>query len=221
MTGPLSPIPPEVGPAIPTMTLMLIRPHDAGTDEQQWRDFVTAQGFGHFAVHGTGDVPVLVPTQFVLLEDRVVFHLAKANPVFAAIDATPRAVLSIAGDWAYIPGAWKMIGDEDPSLGIPTTYYGAVQLVGSVTVTDDPDAIAEILRIQIGDVEPDGGLQDPSVHTKRFAAIRGIEMTLDDVRAKFKFGGNADADHRAAVADRLRARNGPGDLAAARRVPLS
>ena len=199
---------------------MLIRPHDAGTDEAHWRAFVRQQGFGHFAVNGTGPVPVLVPTQFVLLNDQVVFHLAKPNPVFEAISETSAAVLSVAGDWAYIPGAWKAIGDEDPSMGIPTTYYGAVQLIGSVEVTDEPEEIAAILRTQLADVEPDGGLQDPSVHAKQFKAIRGLRLTIDDVRAKFKYGGNADAEHRAAAAERLRARGGPGDSAAAARVPL-
>lgn len=197
---------------------MLIRPHDLSDDEAQWRDFVTDQGFGHFVVAGDGEVPVVVPTQFVLLHDRVVFHLAKPNPVFEALAVTPRAVLSVAGDWAYIPGAWKAIGDEDPSLGVPTTYYAAVQLTGEVAVTDDPDEIAAILRLQLDDVEPDGGLQDPSVHVKRFKAIRGLTLSITDVRAKFKYGGNADADHRAAAAERLRNRGGPGDHAAAARV---
>ena len=105
---------------------MLIRPHDAGTSEDQWRSFAVEQGFGHFVVAGSGEVPVVVPTQFALTQDQVVFHLAKPNPVFAAIESTPRAVLSIAGDWAYIPGAWKAIGDEDPTRGIPTTYYGCL-----------------------------------------------------------------------------------------------
>jgi len=199
---------------------MLIRPHDASTDEMRWRSFVRQQGFGHFAVCGEGEVPVLVPTQFVVIENQVVFHLAKPNPVFAALDATPQAVLSVAGDWAYIPGAWKAVGDEDPTLGIPTTYYGAVQLSGAVTVTDEPDEIAAILRTQLADVEPEGGLQDPSVHTKQFKAIRGLRMEIDDVRAKFKYGGNADAEHRAAAAERLRARGGPSDLAVAERVQL-
>ena len=200
---------------------MLIRPHDAvANDDARWRDFAVDQGFGHFVVSGGGAVPVVVPTQFTLLENEVQFHLAKPNPVFAALEATPSAVLSIAGDWAFIPGSWKAIGDEDPSAGIPTTYYGAVQLIGEVTVTDDVDEIASILRTQIADLDADGGLQDPLVHTKQFKAIRGIRMSLSEVRAKFKYGGNADAAHRQAVAERLRQRGGPADLAAADRVPL-
>lgn len=197
----------------------MIRPHDTGSDEAQWRTFATDQGFGHFVVAGDGPVPVVVPTQFGLLTDEVVFHLATPNPVFAALAVTPTAVLSIAGDWAYIPGAWKAIGDEDPSLGVPTTYYGAVQITGTVSVTDEPEEIAAILRVQLGELEPDGGLQDPMVHLKKFKAIRGIRMSITDVRAKFKYGGNADDEHRAAVAERLRQRGAPGDLAAADRVP--
>ena len=184
---------------------MLIRPHDAATSDEQWRSFVSQQGFGHFVVGGNAAVPVVVPTQFVLVEDQVVFHLAKPNPVFAALEATPRAILSVAGDWAYIPGAWKAIGDEDPSLGIPTTYYGAVQLIGDATVTDDGDEIAAILRTQLGDVEPGSDLADPAVHAKQFKAIRGLRLDVDEVRPKFKYGGNADRDHRAAAAERLRA----------------
>lgn len=37
-------------------------------------------------------------------------------------------------------------------------------------------------------------------------------------RAKFEYGANVDADHRAAVRDRLVERDGPGDRAAARHV---
>lgn len=199
---------------------MLIRPHDASAEEGQWRDFVTSQGFGHFVVAGTSDVPIVVPTQFVLLDDRVIFHLAKPNPVFEALEATPRAVLSVAGDWAYIPGAWRAL-DDDPSLGIPTTYYAAVQLTGDIAVTDDPDEIAAILRLQLDDVEPDGGLQDPTVHAKRFKAIRGITLSITDVRAKFKYGANASVESRASIVDKLRGRSGPGDIAAATRVPLA
>lgn len=197
---------------------MLIRPHDRADDEAQWRSFVIEQGFGHFAVRGDGVVPIVVPTQFVLRDDDVVFHLARANPVFPALDATPHGVLSVAGDWAYVPGAWKAIGDEDPSLGIPTTYYGAVQLIGAVELIEDVDELAAILRIQLADVEPDGGLQDPTVHQKMFGAIRGIRLSIDDVRAKFKYGGNVDAAHREAIVERLRARGGPGDAAAASRI---
>jgi transcriptional regulator len=42
-----------------------------------------------------------------------------------------------------------------------------------------------------------------------------VVLAVSDVQAKFKYGGNVDPEHRRAVIDRLRARNGPGDEAAA------
>lgn len=195
---------------------VLIRKHDDGTeDESRWRAFVAAQGFGHLVAGGTAHaVPVVVPTQFLLDGDQVILHLAAPNPFFDAVAVRPTVVLSVAGDWAYIPGAWKAVGDEDPRLGIPTTYYGAVQLTGSATVVDDADGIAAILRRQLADLEPAGGLVDPLEHARRFPAIRGIVIDVTEVRAKFKYGGNVDEVHRRRVADELAARGGPGDEAA-------
>jgi transcriptional regulator len=196
---------------------VLIRAHDAGRSEEQWRTFVRKQGFGHFAV-STAHAPVVVPTQFLLGETEIRLHLAANNPVFAALEVNPTAVLSVAGDWAYIPGGWKMIGDEDPTLGVPTTYYAAVQIVGRVTIVDDAEGLADILRSQVGDLEEPGALADPTVHTRRFPAIRGLRLSIDDVRSKFKYGGNVDAEHRATVAAKLRRRGHPGDEAAAEHV---
>lgn len=192
---------------------MLIHPWDRGTDEQ-WRAFVTAQGFGHLVAAGRGrDVPVVVPTQFVLDGGDVVLHLARPNPIWPALDENPMVLLSVAGDWAYIPSAWKAIGDEDPRLGIPTTYYAAVQLIGEATVLDG-EAVATVLRTQLGALQPQLDTVDPAEHGSKLRTIRGIRIAITDVRAKFKYGGNVDAAHRVAVAEHLAERGGPGDPAA-------
>lgn len=195
---------------------MLIRPHDdGGEDDDRWRAFVAAQGFGHFVAGGRGrEVPVVVPTQFVLDHEQARFHVAAPNPVLSALAEHDRAILSVAGDWAYVPGAWKAIDDEDPRRGIPTTYYAAVQLIGRAVVSADPDDIAATLRRQLADVEPDGDLVDPAEHGASLRLIRAITLDISEVRAKFKYGGNVDAPHRQRIADELRARNQPGDAGA-------
>jgi transcriptional regulator len=195
---------------------VLIHPWDAGRSDAEWLDFVRSQGFGHLVAAGRGrDVPVVVPTQFALLSaDEVVLHLARPNPIWAALDENPAVLLSVAGDWAYIPTAWKAIGDEDPRMGVPTTYYAAVQLVADATVVDDADGKAAILREQLGRTEPGSSAADPIEHGRRLAGIRGIRLAVREVRAKFKYGGNVDDQHRAEVAIRLERRAGPGDAAA-------
>lgn len=196
---------------------MHIAPVDRSSGPEEWRPFVESQGFGHLVAAGSQrTVPVVVPTQFVLDGEEVLLHLAAANPIWDALAEQPAVVLSVAGDWAYIPSAWKAIGDEDPGLGIPTTYYAAVQLIGSATVVTDPAQVADVLRAQLRRLQPGVEVADPAVaHRVRLSQIRGLRLAVDEVRAKFKFGGNVDAAHRAAVVEHLRARGGPGDAAAA------
>lgn len=204
---------------------MLVHPWDAGRDEAEWRGFVRATGFGHLVAAGRGrEVPVVVPTQFLLREPggtpgrepapEVVLHLARPNPVFAAIAQNPTVLLSVAGDWAYVPTHWRAIGTEDPALGIPTTLYAAVQLVARAHLVDDPAGKAAILREQLADLEPAGDHADPAVHARQLAGIRGLRLAVTDVTAKFKYAGNVDAAHREAIATRLAERARPGDRAA-------
>ncbi len=196
---------------------MYIAPPDQTLGEQEWRSFVEAQGFGHLVASGGGrDVPVVVPTQFVLDGDAVLLHLAAPNPVFDALAEQPRVLLSVAGDWAFISSAWKAIEEEDPALGIPTTYYAAVQLIGTARVDYEPGLIADVLRRQLAVIQPGIEVADPEVaHLAKLRSIRAITISIEEVRAKFKYGGNVDRSHREAVIGLLRERGGPGDIAAA------
>ncbi|MFZ0667899.1 MAG: FMN-binding negative transcriptional regulator [Acidimicrobiales bacterium] len=195
---------------------MYIAPVDNTLSEEEWRPFVVAQGFGHLVASGRNrDLPVVVPTQFVLEGDEILMHLVARNPMLEAIAENPRVLMSVAGDWAFIPSAWKAIGDEDPLLGIPTTYYAAAQLAGTATISESTEGTAEILRRQLSSIQPDFEVADPEVHAKRIASIRGVRIAVDEVRAKFKYGGNVDVEHREAVVEHLRERMGPGDSAAA------
>ncbi len=203
---------------------MFIAPVDATLGESEWRPFVESHPFGHLVAPGGADreIPVVVPTQFVLSGQTVWLHLVRANPVFAALAENPRVLLSIADDWAFIPSAWKAIGAEDPAFGIPTTYYGAVQMVGRARVHDErvaPGSVAEILRRQLGTFQPDVEVADPSeAHAAKLLGILGIEIRLEEVSAKFKYGGNVDVAHRRAVVSHLERRRAPGDAAAAAHV---
>ncbi|MGD0442259.1 MAG: FMN-binding negative transcriptional regulator, partial [Acidimicrobiales bacterium] len=158
-------------------------------------------------------------TQFVLEGDEVILHLVGKNPIFEAIDEQPRVLLSVAGDWAFIPSAWKAIGEEDPLLGVPTTYYAAVQVEGTATIMADPSDVAGVLRRQLAALQPGVEISDPlTAHEALLRTIRAIRIVIEEVRAKFKYGGNVDVAHREAVIAALERRGRPGDLAAARQT---
>ncbi|GII05394.1 FMN-binding negative transcriptional regulator [Planobispora takensis] len=199
---------------------MLIHPWDVAPEDEALA-FVRSNGFGHLVAGGRDrEVPVVVPTQFLLADDRtVLLHLARPNPVWAAVEENPAVVLSVAGDWAYVKGGWKVLpGEDDPRRGIPTTYYAAVQLLCHAEVVTDAAGKAEILRAQIAQLEGGDALVDPAEHERRFAGIRGLRLTIRRVDGKFKYGGNVDEAHRRHVAGRLAERGGPGDAAARARL---
>lgn len=188
---------------------------DAGT-EPEWRAFLAAHPFGELVAAGRDRaVPVVVPTQFVLAGDEILIHLVGRNPVWDAIAENDRVVLAVSGDWAFVPSDWKVVGAEDARRGIPTTYYASVQLTGTASVVSEPAGVAAVLRTQLGVLQPSVEVVDPAEHGARLRAIRGLRIAVDHVRAKFKYGGNVDDEHRRAVLARLDTRDGPGDPAAA------
>lgn len=194
---------------------MLIHRHDAALSDAEWRAFLTDHDFGELIVPGSArDLPVVVPTHFIYDGDKtVLLHLAKPNPVWEAIAERPRALLSVFGAYTYIPGHWNQ--DE---YGVPTSYYAAVQLACDAEIVDDPAQVAAILERQLAHFQPEGrhAPVEPgdNPYGKLLGSIRGIRLSVTDVRAKFKFGANRTVEHRQAVGAKLAERGRPLDIEA-------
>lgn len=201
---------------------MLIHPWDAVED---WRALVPDWDFGQLVTAGHVDGwPVIVPTHFVIEGDEVLLHLARPNPIWAALEADPRVVMALTGDYVYVDSSMNADAGQAPDLGVPTSYYTALQLQGSATVVDDPDEKAMILARQLSHFEPADSTRLPPSTTiesdrRQLPAIRGVRIRIEHVRAKQKYGGNKPDDQRRAIAARLRTRNAPGDTLALRHLP--
>ena len=198
---------------------MLIKKHDAAISDDEWKTFLAARDFGELIASGRGrDVPVVVPTHFIYDGDHTIrLHLAVPNPVWEALAENPLALVSVYGDYSYIPTQWNANLGAPIEYGVPTSYYAAVQAVVRTRNVDDPDELAEILRAQLAHFQPEGGHADVlpgNDYGKQFGGIRGIVGTIEEVRAKFKYGGNKTVEHRHAIADRLAERDRGLDTAA-------
>ena len=199
---------------------MLVHPWDAPLDDAEWREWLGRHDFGQVIAPGDRrDVPVVVPTHFLFDGDRTVrLHLARPNPVWAALQERPRALLTVVDDYTYVPSTWGAEPGTPPELGVPTSYYATVQLTCDVRVVDDPAEKAAILSGQLRHHEPSGGYAEPDPtqeHVRRrLPGIRGLVLTVTGVRAKFKYGGNKEPDHRELLAQRLAERDGPADARA-------
>ncbi|SDL51658.1 transcriptional regulator [Nonomuraea maritima] len=198
---------------------MLIHPWDAARDDAEWQDWLRTRDFGQIAANGVdGAAPVVVPTHFRYDGDEVVLHLARPNPIWAALEANPAAVVTVHDEYAYIPSGWR---GESPQTGVPTSYYAAVQLVCRAEIVDDREGKADILRRQLAHHQPDGDhgemAADAGPYHKRLSAIRALRLLVTDVRAKFKYDGQHPAELRERVTAGLAGRGLPGDAAVLRR----
>ena len=199
---------------------MLIHPWDQATREE-WQDVLARVDFGQLVTSGHVDgYPVVVPTHFLYDGDStVLLHLARPNPVWQALEADPHVVLSLSGDYAYVEAAWSADPGTDPTYGVPTSYYTAVQLLCTAEVVDDPAEKAAILAQQLAHFEPETSRRAvPSAadetDRRQLPRIRGLVLHVEAVRAKMKYGGNKSLEHRAQIAEELLRRGAPGDAAA-------
>ena len=199
---------------------MLIHRHDAAYSGDEWRSFLASRDFGELVAGGRGrEVPVIVPTHFIYDGDTTVrLHLARPNPVWDAIAENPLAVISVYGDYTYIPTGWNANAGVPPEQGIPTSYYAAIQLIVRCRVVDDHEELAALLTAQLQHFQPEGGhapvVADAAPYGPHLAGIRGLVCSAEEVKAKFKYGGNKSVEHRERIATQLAERAGAGDSAA-------
>ena len=194
-------------------------------DETEARSLVDAVGSGWLVTAGADVAPVATLLPILWRGDRVIAHLAKANPHWRQLDGS-RALLIVGGPEAYVSPSWYPSKIEHGRV-VPTWNYLAVHLTGTVTLHHDPtwlrDAVTDLTERheqertdpwQVGDAPAeyvDGLLR----------AIVGVELAVERVEAKAKLSQNrpepdrlgvitglADAGSAAAadVADAMRSR---------------
>ncbi|MFE8947858.1 FMN-binding negative transcriptional regulator [Streptomyces sp. NPDC007856] len=201
---------------------MLVHPWDAALEDAEWQTWIAdGHDFGQLGVNGLpGNPPTVVPTHFTCYGNHLLVHLAKSNPVWQAIEHDPHVVLTVIGDYAFIPGPWRARPGTPPTDGVPTSYYAAVQFTCRAHVVDDPEAKADLLRRQLAHFQPGGDHAPVAVDQPPFgrmlSGIRGLRLEVTDVRAKFKYDDHKPVEHRTAVADRLTERGQGLDVPTAR-----
>jgi transcriptional regulator len=200
---------------------MLIHPWDAARDDTEWQQWLDAHDFGQLAVNGLpGEPPHVQPLHFAYDAERgeAVTHLARPNPLWAALEADPDVLLSVVDDYVYVPGPWQAPPGAPPGHGTPTSFYAAVQLRCRAHVVDDPAEKAALLNRQVGHFQPEGGTASVAGGEAPFgrllAGIRGLRLEVVDVRAKFKYASHKPREVQDRAAAGLAARGGPRDVAA-------
>jgi transcriptional regulator len=183
-------------------------------DDDEIRALVAAVGSAQLVTTGPDGYPRATLLPVLWEEDRLVFHMARANDHWRAIGADAPALAVVSGAEAYVSPAWYASKQEHGRV-VPTWNYSAVHLTGTVTVHDDPDwvrdAVSRLTDRHEGRREEPWAVTDaPEVYVgKQLRAIVGVELRVESVEAKAKLSQNRSEEDRQGVVEGLR-REGAG-----------
>ena len=168
---------------------------------------------------GVADGRPLVAHAPVLLDGgRLRFHLSRANPLTAALEAAGHALAVVTGPQAYVSPDWYDLADQ-----VPTWNYLSAEIEGPLRRLGDDEAA--VLLDDLSDVfEAKLAPKPPWTRAKmspgRFKAMLGgitaFEMTVERLEGVRKLGQNKPAEAQAALAEAMMAVGGENATALAR-----
>jgi transcriptional regulator len=153
-------------------------------------------------------------------DDRLVFHLARANQHWRSIRSGAPALAVVTGPDAYVSPAWYPAKAEHGRV-VPTWNYSAVHFTGSAEVHEDPawllDAVTRLTdEHERPRVEPWAVSDAPRPYIdKQLRAIVGVELRIQQIEAKAKLSQNRDDGDVAGVITGLRREGGAREQAVA------
>ena len=175
-------------------------------DAEEARRLVAAVGSAQLITVTEDGYPAATLLPVLWNEDRLVFHMARANPHGRSIEPGAPAMAVVTGAEAYVSPAWYRSKSEHGRV-VPTWNYSAVHVIGRAEVHDDADWLRDAVT-RLSDTHEQrrdepwsvGDAPDRYIE-KQLRAIVGIEMVVERVEAKAKLSHNKDdADFGAVIA---------------------
>lgn len=179
------------------------------------RDMVRGVGAAELVTTGEDGYPLATRLPVVWDGDRLVLHMARANPHWRAIpaDADVPALAVVTDAEAYVSPAWYASKAEHGRV-VPTWNYSAVHVRGRVRRHEDSEwlraAVTMLTEQHESQREGPWAVTDaPEGYVdKQLRAIIGLELTIERVEGKAKLSQNRSSEDRAGVVRGLRAEGG-------------
>jgi transcriptional regulator len=172
-------------------------------------ELVAAVGSAELVTVGPEGYPLSTVLPVVWEGERLILHMARANPHWKSIAPDAPALAVVTGPQAYVSPAWYPTRAEHGRV-VPTWNYTAVQFTGRVEVHEDADWLRDAvtrLTSQNEDAreEPWAVTDAPDTFIdQQLRAIVGIELTIEKVEGKAKLSQNRSAVDQAGVVQGLR-----------------
>ncbi len=189
-------------------------PHFNALEEaDELRALVAAVGSAHLVTVGADGYPLATLLPIIWDGERLVFHMARANPHWREIEPDSPALAVVTGPEAYVSPAWYASKEEHGRV-VPTWNYSAVEFTGRVDVHEDAGWLREAVT-SLTDLHEEPRSQRWSVTDapatyveKQLRAIVGVEMRIESVQGKSKLSQNKSEEDRAGVVRGLRSEGG-------------
>lgn len=186
------------------------------SDLRELHEFVRRHAFATVISHAENLHVSHLP--LILLSDRgsngtLVGHMARANGHWRDFDGRRSATCVFHGPHAYISPSWYK-----ERLAVPTWNYAVVHATGRPRLSEESEALAELIERTLAEFEP--ALLNPDADGHPPVAYRaplleqivGFEIPIEELEGKFKLGQNRSPEDQAGIAEAL-ARQG-GEAAA-------
>lgn len=192
---------------------MYVPRFNAMDDAAEIVQLVRAVGSAQLITVADGGFPAATLLPVLWNDDRLVFHMARANPHWRSIGANAPALAVVSGPEAYVSPSWYPSKSEHGRV-VPTWNYFAVQFTGRVTLHEDPEwLLAAVTRLTEAHEQRRSepwavGDAPPRYIEKQLRAIVGIDFAIEQVEAKAKLSQNRDDADAEGVIDGLRREGG-------------
>lgn len=169
---------------------------------------VAAAGTAELVTVGPDGYPAATLLPVIWDGDRLLFHLARANPQWRAIRSGSPALAVVTGPQAYVSPAWYASKQEHGRV-VPTWNYTAVHFTGRVEVRQDEawlrEAVTQLTNLhEAARPEPWSVTDAPGPYVeKQLRAIVGVELAIEKVEGKAKLSQNRSSSDRAGVVEGL------------------
>lgn len=196
-------------------------PRFSAVDDDRAREMVEEIGSGWLTTGNVDGPPTATLMPVLLREDRLVSHMATANPHWRAMSDGMPGLVIVAGPEAYVSPSWYASKSEDPRV-VPTWNYLAVHLTGTIHIHRDPDWLLALVtdltsRHERGRTEPWHVTDAPDQYiASQLKAIVGIEMHVERIEGKAKLSQNRSESDQLGVVAGLEGRPGPDGRSVAR-----
>jgi transcriptional regulator len=151
-------------------------------------------------VTASGGVPAINHLPFLLEGDRLVAHMARANPQWKSFADGAEVLCVFQGPHAYVSPRWYV-----STRLVPTWNYVAVHVYGKPRIVTDPAEVRE-QQVRLVAAHESSAAKPwtmdglPESHlTGMLRAIVAFEVPIARIEGKFKLSQNRTAEDRAGV----------------------